>query len=463
MYVSLSLLQGVGSYPSGVWSVCVCVCVNLSSPLAANMRLSSASGCWTRAPRFYLCSASLTLALFQVSLLLWGQMAQAAFEQSHFLQTMMEHMLSRSNAGGSAVGPSMAALGRYTPKKKNLKPHKLMRRLRKDWDPFWMSAERPPDFGDTLVKNAAMDPTLQQAVSQLNLSLPGPDGVPRAMEEPLRQALGAWLMQRATCRVHYVWDDLGVLYWPRWVRRGFCRAADAPVPPSSSSAAYSSAFPPAASVSASVSASSSANSEVPSLADSCSWPPGMHCVPAQSRPIRILLWKCQPAEEYNRWKRRLIHALQPPPMDDDQTAGGPTAEGVNTAPNSSHSARSSGRGLFPKGGGSLGEGTPPAEAGRSPRSGHALRAGPRPAGFQNEVNRRLKRETRFKVGGGAVVKNHTTRDVIARKRKEEDAEEETNETENWIRKTLPERPKFSLHCKWRKTRYPVTDDCFCSC
>lgn len=37
-----------------------------------------------------------------------------------------------------------------------------------------------------------------------------------------RAAVIAWLVQRATCPIRYVWDDLGPYFWPRWVRRGEC-------------------------------------------------------------------------------------------------------------------------------------------------------------------------------------------------------------------------------------------------
>jgi hypothetical protein len=82
----------------------------------------------------------------------------------------------------------------------------------------------------------------------------------------------------------------------------------------------------------------------------------------------------------------------------------------------------------------------------------------------NDVERRIKREARFILGGGGVVvKNHTVRDVISRDRKEEVEEEETNQTENWKGGEKDRHKRRRMRCKWKKIPYPVTDDCFCSC
>ena len=237
---------------------------------------------------------AVTLTLLHV-LLLWGhalRQVRAAFQLPPFLQTLSEQTMSQSRADGSDrvfTLPSAVAnvpnIRRFTPRRKHLKLHKLMRRMRKDWDPFWMSAERPEEVHGEVVKEAPTDPTLVKALERLNFTLKGPDGVPQSLEDSVRHVLGAWLMQRSTCHVHYVWDDLGILYWPRWVRRGFCRAGD--------------------SASSSLSPSSLDLSDAnPSLPSSCSWPPGMHCVPAESRRIRILRWQCRHNKAFNNWNPR---------------------------------------------------------------------------------------------------------------------------------------------------------------
>ena len=225
----------------------------------------------------------MTLTLLHL-LLLWGHALRqvgAAFQLPPFLQTLSERTLSQSRADGSdrlftlpAAVANVPNIRRFTPRRKHLKPHKLMRRMRKDWDPFWMSAERPQEVHGEVVREAPTDPTLVKALERLNFTLRrGPNGAPLILEESVQHVLGAWLMQRSTCHVHYVWDDLGILYWPRWVRRGFCEAGDSHSSrPSSSSFSHSSlGFSPS-------------SSATPSLSSSCSWPPGMHCVPCRVPP-----------------------------------------------------------------------------------------------------------------------------------------------------------------------------------
>ncbi|KAK7498607.1 hypothetical protein BaRGS_00010267 [Batillaria attramentaria] len=234
-----------------------------------------------------------TLAVaFLHLLLLWSHVlhqARAAFQLPPFLQTLSEQSLSRSQVSGAdrvyslpQAVPNVPNIRRFTPRKKHLKTHKLMRRLRKDFDPFWMSVERPADADEETAKEATVDPTLVRAVDRLNFTLRSPDGTVLEIEESVTHVLSAWLLQRSNCRVHYVWDDLGILYWPRWVRRGFCQAGDSPA-----SGSTDTSF-----------------SSTPSLSSSCSWPPGMHCVPAESRRIRILRWQCRHNKAFNNWSRR---------------------------------------------------------------------------------------------------------------------------------------------------------------
>ena len=317
--------------------------------------------------------------------------AGAAFQLPPFLQTLSEQTLSKGQglAPGAAdrvfTLPSAVVnvpnIRRFTPRKKHLKPHKLRRRLRKDWDPFWMSAERPQDFDGEVVKEAPTDPTLVKALDRLNFTLRGGDGVAKELDETVKHALGAWLLQHSACHVHYVWDDLGILYWPRWVRRGYCQARDSPSSRSSSTTLHD-------------------DSSAPSLSSSCSWPPGMHCVPAESRRIRILRWQCRHNKAFNNWNRR----------------------------------RFRGKGRRPK--------TPAGDWGSLAR-------------------RRQKREASAAATAARasdVLKNHTERAVGS------GDSEEANETENWSRKPFQERRrKLSMRCKWKKIPYPVTDDCYCSC
>ncbi|XP_029008514.1 noggin-3-like [Betta splendens] len=163
----------------------------------------------------------------------------------------------------------------YLPKSRHRRPAQLLRLLGSSYDPFWMSIGPPPEAsgghsdgrallrGDTLNYttfkgrfNLSSSPELKEAagkqhhilrkdVAQLDLGFLSPD---------VAMSVRAWLLQSATCELHYRWVDLGPAFWPRWVRHTDCGR---------------------------------------SLGGrSCSFPRGMECVRAQTAHIRILAWHC---------------------------------------------------------------------------------------------------------------------------------------------------------------------------
>lgn len=111
-------------------------------------------------------------------------------------------------------------------------------------------------------------------------------GVSRPLKPSVRKYIEKWLLQLASCPLRPAWTDLGPLFWPRWVRRGSCGDDD------------------------------------PEIVDvrrrrrgrrrpapSCSWPPGMRCVPEASQTVRLLRWRCDASPRRRR-------------ADDDQKTGG---------------------------------------------------------------------------------------------------------------------------------------------
>lgn len=70
---------------------------------------------------------------------------------------------------------------------------------------------------------------------------------------PYQNKIKSWLLKRSSCLVEFSWKDLGATFWPRWVRKGDCVDRE----------------------------------------DSCSFPPGMNCVPAATTTVHILRWKCR--------------------------------------------------------------------------------------------------------------------------------------------------------------------------
>jgi len=77
-------------------------------------------------------------------------------------------------------------------------------------------------------------------------------GTERRLDSSVVDQLKRWLLEQAGCRVSYTWEDMGELFWPRWVRHGRCDALAV-----------------------------------------CSWPPGMYCAPAPTDTLRLLHWQCR--------------------------------------------------------------------------------------------------------------------------------------------------------------------------
>ncbi|XP_005101021.1 uncharacterized protein LOC101851957 isoform X2 [Aplysia californica] len=202
---------------------------------------------------------------------------------------------------------------RLTPRKKHLKPKRLMRRMGKDFDNFWMSAEMPESLLETYVKRR-IDTSLHQDMKSLNwdalqreveslarddnindtstvrndTSGENSDSVLNSLNSDVLNAVQSWLTRQASCPVYFKWEDLGLLFWPRWVRRGMCGEEANSMSSSTSS-----------------SSSSSSSGSASEKSVSCSWPPGMHCVPARSKKLKILRWQCRnqkALDNFNRFK-----------------------------------------------------------------------------------------------------------------------------------------------------------------
>ncbi|GIY63537.1 hypothetical protein CDAR_442121 [Caerostris darwini] len=159
------------------------------------------------------------------------------------------------------------------PRKKNLDPHQLLEILGGHYSPEWMSVEEPlalaskdPDRGATYVvrhdnwQHADLIKQLQGTNLTVELAQLGGTKV---LEEPLLvRAVEKWLLKRASCPVRYAWEDIGNLFWPRYIKRGECA----------------------------------------SVPGTCSWPPGMHCVPSGTTTLHVLRWQCKVPKGRSRRK-----------------------------------------------------------------------------------------------------------------------------------------------------------------
>ena len=150
----------------------------------------------------------------------------------------------------------------FGPKKRNINEKKLLAKLGEDFKPMWMSV-RQPTGTEVLVmesnrsRDAAED--LEQMLDQAHF--PFAEQHPNDLQVEATRSFREWLLDLAGCPVRFVWQDLGSLFWPRWIRNGVCPRRG------------------------------------------CSWPPGMQCVPAEGRPIRLLRWHCRGRNESSSRRR----------------------------------------------------------------------------------------------------------------------------------------------------------------
>ena len=153
----------------------------------------------------------------------------------------------------------------FMPAKKDLRKKRLLKRLGADLSRNWMASEKPQDNGGktTTVVERHADTHLAADVSKLNFTYVDDDGDAVTMTTYVQHIVERWLVQKAICRVRFQWRDMGALFWPRWVRHGECSGET-----------------------------------------SCSWPPGMHCVPVERHAIRLLRWQCRRRPRRGRKRKR---------------------------------------------------------------------------------------------------------------------------------------------------------------
>ncbi|KAF8776938.1 Noggin-2 like protein [Argiope bruennichi] len=126
---------------------------------------------------------------------------------------------------------------RYDPKPEDLSPKPLRERLDRDFDKQFMSETRPlesilhpngtVEFSFKRTKRGKLVPSskMPKEIRHLRLhALKLPDGsrfrmkVGKKMRRKFKQMLWAYTY----CPVAYRWKDLGLRFWPRWIKEGSC-------------------------------------------------------------------------------------------------------------------------------------------------------------------------------------------------------------------------------------------------
>lgn len=145
------------------------------------------------------------------------------------------------------------ARGIRTIKPRSRPSKKLKRLLKKEFNSDVMSITEP-NYRVTPLKylNYSTDLEMKAAIEKVNITLSNNDDSPMEIEPKVLDAIKRWLVKKSSCPVQYHWQNLGDYFWPPWIRQGSCVDNGA-----------------------------------------CSWPPGMHCVAAKSKTIKIFHWKCR--------------------------------------------------------------------------------------------------------------------------------------------------------------------------
>lgn len=139
----------------------------------------------------------------------------------------------------------LSSANQYLPRNRDLKPRRLIKLLREDFNNEWMSVDMPlfthkPVTLATVKEENQIDAILQYSANFGSLN-----------NDTLR-IFRTWLLEWTSCPVEFRWKDLGPLFWPRYIKEGVCQ---------------SKSF--------------------------CSFPAGMKCVPNTFRKLYILKWKCK--------------------------------------------------------------------------------------------------------------------------------------------------------------------------
>ena len=114
------------------------------------------------------------------------------------------------------------------------------------------TAEYPVRYNNNLSPSRKSNSSPRSKWNLGSLQLPDGTRVRTRLSRKVRKKLEKFLWLYTQCPVIYRWKDLGLRYWPRWIKQGRCHANQ-----------------------------------------SCSFPPGMSCRASEEREVVILRWHCQ--------------------------------------------------------------------------------------------------------------------------------------------------------------------------
>lgn len=147
------------------------------------------------------------------------------------------------------------------PRRKHTDPEHLRELLGGYFDSQWMSVDEPsqkeaaPHVNYIISSDSLQHQELGKHLQELNLTHEFLEGGGEKLSQDRHSiaVIEKWLLRKATCPVVYAWEDVGPMFWPRWIKRGECL----------------------------------------NKRGTCSWPPGMYCVPTGTSTLHLLRWQCR--------------------------------------------------------------------------------------------------------------------------------------------------------------------------
>ncbi|XP_030649214.1 noggin 5 [Chanos chanos] len=138
------------------------------------------------------------------------------------------------------------------PHEEDLDVRTLLRKLGGSFDRMYLSDTLPlRDNVSTISTRLGLTGPLPREIRKLDLRN-SPHGKALRVGGRARQKFRQWLWSFTRCPVLSVWKDLGIRFWPRYVKEGRCEKER-----------------------------------------SCSLPEGMFCKPVKSVTVKLLRWQCQ--------------------------------------------------------------------------------------------------------------------------------------------------------------------------
>ncbi|KAM6080140.1 noggin-2-like [Theristicus caerulescens] len=150
----------------------------------------------------------------------------------------------------------------YDPKEQDLDERTLRKKLGSHFDPGFMAVAVPGPANASGAEAAAGRGRAALPAELRRLELGPPQGPRLKVGKKARRKVLQWLWAYTYCPVLYTWKDLGVRFWPRYIKEGNCLAEK-----------------------------------------SCSLPEGMFCKPVKSVTKTFLRWHCQgwSSQKYCTW------------------------------------------------------------------------------------------------------------------------------------------------------------------